>query len=318
MIFRLWPFLGDGIRTPDHRVVNLIGEMTLRKMDKEITKIEYPIWLWKNGTTSDWPMEGEVTPYRLDISVVFEKKWRAIQRHKSQLGKIIDDDPNGFVLTENLLEPFKTETEYFFITRKELKSLDVHYFDSLYAVQKDPWNFRNSGYEHEKYRQSISSLGDSYFGSVLELGCSIGIQTKMLAERCDHLTAIDISEVAVDEAKTNCAGRSEITFLVGDITRNFPKGKFNLITCCEIGYYLSLKDLNTLFQNIVNALEDNGKLLLVHWTLFVPDYPLSGDTVHDRFASFAIENGHLRQLTIERHKSYRSEVWEKLSHERAM
>ena len=298
---------------PDHRAVYGFCEKALKSIGKELTKLEYPIWLWKNGCDDDWPEQGEITPYRLDITQVVPKKRAAINRHRTQLGMIIEDDPNGFVLTENLLEPFMSHIEYFFVTRKKLDTLNRDYFDRLYSEQRDPWNFRSSEYELEKYRSSIASLGETHFEAGLELGCSIGIQTRMLAVRCDHLTAMDISETAIREAKKNCSGVSDLTFIVGNIITDFPNQRFNLVTCCEIGYYLTLKDLDALFNSIANALFADGKLLLVHWTPFVPDYPLSGDTVHDRFANFAKNNGLFDHVVKERAERYRIDVWAKRS-----
>lgn len=298
---------------PDHRMVNAIGELAIKKLQANVTKFEYPIWLWKNGDETDWPLEGETIACRLDITSVFYKKWRAVERHRSQLGKIISDDPNGFELTEELLEPFKTDTEYFFVTRRELKTLDSGYFEKLYSRQVDPWNFRNSDYEQRKYRRSIQVLGHRNFKCGLELGCSIGIQTGMLSQICDKLIAVDISEVAVGEAKKNCPGKSNITFRTMDVVRKFPIGKYDLVTCCEIGYYLEMEHLKKLFLNISEAMLPNGKLLLVHWTPLVPDYPLSGDEVHDYFSLFAGRTGLFQEIVQERQENYRLQVWQKKS-----
>lgn len=297
---------------PDHRAVNSIGNMVLKRIRTSVTKLEYPIWLWVNGTEDDWPIVGEAVPYRLNIEPVFQQKWRAIKRHRSQLGGIIYDDPNGFVLTEDLLEPFNIGTEYFFVTRRDLETLDKGYFDNLYSQQTDPWNFRNSEYELGKYQRSVETLGKERFGSGLELGCSIGIQTALLAEICDRLIAVDISEKAVNEARTNCSELSNVTFNVADVVKKFPNGRFDLITCCEMGYYLTMDDLEILFRNISNGLLPNGKLLMVHWTPFVPSYPLSGDTVHERFELFAKVSGIFEEIVSQRHELYRLQVWRKL------
>ncbi len=51
----------------------------------------------------------------------------------------------------------------------------------------------------------------------------------------------------------------------------------------EVGYYLSKEDLREAKEKIIQSLEANGDLVLVHWTPFVPDYPLTGDEVHELF-----------------------------------
>lgn len=302
---------------PDHMVVNRVGETVLEKIDGNITKLEYPIWLWKNGTRADWPMDGEVVPYRLNIAPVAAKKWHAVQRHSTQLGRIIHDDPNGFVLTDDLLEPFISDFEHYFVTRRELTTLDAGYFDTLYSQQADPWNFRGSEYEHEKYRGNVQALGGGPFTNALELGCSIGIQSGMLSEICGHLIAVDISDVAISEAEKNCSDKYNIQFRQMDITKDFPEGRFDLITCCEVGYYLTVRDLGKLFVRISGALKNGGRLMLVHWTPFVPDYPISGDQVHDIFSDFADTTGDFKIVLRDRKDRYRTDIWERASGESA-
>ena len=65
-------------------------------------------------------------------------------------------------------------------------SHDAEHFRRLYARSADPWAFRTSAYEKEKYRQTIAALGERRFRSGFEPGCSIGVLTRMLAERCDN------------------------------------------------------------------------------------------------------------------------------------
>lgn len=297
---------------PDHRVVYELGNMMLKTGSKNCIKIEYPIWLWKNGETIDWPLESEIVPYQLNITDVAQKKREAIKCHKSQLGEIINDDPYGFVLTEALLEPFYSDTEYFFMTHRDLDTLDQSYFDGLYDQQEDPWDFRNSTYEQKKYERALKVLEGKTYACALELGCSIGIQTRMLSKVCRYLMAVDISREAVDTAFKYCSDAVNVQFKVADITKEFPKGQFDLITCCEIGYYFSVKDLEKMFRNISDRLLSGGSLLMVHWTPFVPDYPLSGDAVHDRFENFAEQSGLFHELAHERHERYRLQIWTKV------
>ncbi len=65
--------------------------------------------------------------------------------------------------------------------------------------------------------------------------------------------------------------------------RERPGQTFDLIVLSEVGYYLSGADLLRAREWIIQALQPGGHLLLVHWTPFVEDYPLSGDEVHECF-----------------------------------
>ena len=65
-------------------------------------------------------------------------------------------------------------------------SLGPEHFQRLYDASSDPWQFRSSQYEQAKYRATIASLGTRRFRSGFEAGCSIGVLTRLLAERCER------------------------------------------------------------------------------------------------------------------------------------
>jgi hypothetical protein len=66
---------------------------------------------------------------------------------------------------------------------RRTESIDRAYFDTLYAADPDPWRFATSAYERDKYAASLAALPDPAYGSVLEIGCSIGVFTRQLAGR---------------------------------------------------------------------------------------------------------------------------------------
>jgi len=70
------------------------------------------------------------------------------------------------------------------------------------------------------------------FSNVIELGCGTGKNTQWLAERADHVVAVDFSEEMMNEAKKRI-GASNVEFTIADITRPwfFSDGEADLITC---------------------------------------------------------------------------------------
>ncbi len=161
-------------------------------------------------------------------------------------------------------------------------SLDRSYFETMYERDADPWSFATSAYEAEKYARSLAALRPSY-DRALELGCSIGVFTHDLAPRCTSLLAVDISERALTAARRRNADRPTASFARIAVPAAFPPGRFDLITCCEVGYYWSDADLAAARERIAGALAPGGDLLLVHWLPLVTDYPQTGDHVHDEF-----------------------------------
>ncbi len=163
------------------------------------------------------------------------------------------------------------------------ESLSRKYFEDVYAALEDPWNFAESEYERTKYQETLGTLDRDRYGRALEIGCSIGVQTEMLAARCEHLTALDISEQALGKARLRCRQLRNVEFFRMAVPDEYPAGSFELTILSEVGYYLVRADLARLADRIAQQTVEKGELLLVHWLPFVPDYPLTGDEVHELF-----------------------------------
>lgn len=240
-------------------------------------------------------------------------KRAAIFAHQSQVSNLIDDDPQGFQLTHDLLTPFLSFPEvYFFNSEIKSKSLEKDYFDKLYSDNPDPWNFMASDYEASKYQKIDSFLRNEHYGNGLELGCSIGVQTGFLANHCDHLLAVDISEDAIESAKAINSSLTNVKFEVTNAITNFPDGPFDFIGMCEMGYYLNVDNLISLFNKITEHLNLNGHFLMVHWTSFVREYPMTGRQVHQLFESLNKNLDQFKRVSLYVHESYELVLWEKV------
>ena len=188
-------------------------------------------------------------------------------------------------------------------------SLQPDYFDRVYAAKADPWDFETSAYEAAKYDATLQALPADRYGRALEIGCSIGVLTRRLAERCDHLLAVDVSEAALDAARRRCADRPQVEFARMQIPDVYPDARFDLVLVSEVGYYWSRPDLRRALDAIVSSLEPEGSLVLVHWTAPVHDYPLRGDDVHDEAFAMAGPGGPLRHTSGSRHERYRIDAF---------
>ncbi|MGK0722556.1 PIG-L family deacetylase [Leucobacter sp. W1478] len=258
------PWRGDGHR--DHRVVGevaaeLVGDRTL---------LEYPIWMWHWATPDhdDLPWE---RMRALDIDV--KTKSRAIESFASQ---ITGTQP---ILRPDFLEHFARGQE-FFMTGDHTP--DREYFDALYEKSEDPWRFRTRWYEERKRRITIAVLPEERFERGLEVGCSIGVLTELLAPRCESLLALDISARAAEQARE--LGLSGAEIRVQDVVQEFPGGEFDLIVLSEVGYYWNAEDLRATTKKMFESLTPEGVLIACHWRHPVDDYPLSGDQVHAAIA----------------------------------
>ncbi|WP_116109109.1 PIG-L family deacetylase [Lewinella sp. IMCC34191] len=293
----------------DHRATWEICRAAVNQFEQTIRWVEYPVWMWEAKNLVELPRSEEVIHWSLDISDKLVSKERAIRAHASQWDGVIDDDPTGFQLPESMIAKFIRSREIYFVPPdKRYRSLGSDYFDDVYRDRADPWNFETSDYEKAKYAATLEALPKRMFSRALEIGCSIGVLTNMLAEHCTHLLGVDPVAKALDVARSRLQGKDGVTFRQISIPDSFPEGKFDLILISEVGYYWSRGDLEKAIGHCRDALEVGGILLLVHYTPYVPDYPLTGDEVHDLFSQRLSGFDRLSQHRADR---YRLDVWRK-------
>jgi SAM-dependent methyltransferase len=155
------------------------------------------------------------------------------------------------------------------------------YFEQLYADDPDPWGFGSRWYEERKYRLTVAALPRPRYRRGFEPGCSIGVLTALLAERCDQLVAAEPVAVALDQARQRLAPLANVEVLPLTVPGEWPTGPFDLIVVSEIGYYFAPGSLARLIGRIEASLPSGGDLVAVHWRGDT-DYPMTGDMVHKR------------------------------------
>jgi predicted TPR repeat methyltransferase len=159
--------------------------------------------------------------------------------------------------------------------------LGREYFEGLYAESGDPWDFETSEYEWKKYERTLAVLGGRTFRRALEAGASIGVFTGMLAEHCDDLLAVDVSERAVAAARERLSGRTHVRVERRTLPEEMPDGPFDLIVASEVLYYFPREEMLAVLHGFERELAPGGTLLAVHWRRETKTYPLQGDEVHE-------------------------------------
>jgi alkylation response protein AidB-like acyl-CoA dehydrogenase len=187
------------------------------------------------------------------------------------------------------------------------ESLPPSYFERIYARQRDPWDFESSQYEKMKYGATMAALPRSRYKCGLEVGCSIGVLTSLLSERCDVLLGLDVSARALTVAVERCTKAGHVSFARMRVPNEMPTGCFDLIVVSEVAYYWSLTDLEKAADALAAQHEVGGHLVLVHLTEEVPDYPLTGDEVHEYWLS----RPEWKKIGSERQERFRIEVFER-------
>jgi len=278
------PWRGDGHR--DHRVV---GELCAAiAEDRGETLLEYPIWMWHWSdpveTEAPWP-----EARRLSLSPVsVTAKQRSLAQYRSQIAELDGCAP---VLRADFLEHFLAPKEIYFVSATTSGDPEEppapqgtktqEYFDRLYAGNGDPWRLSTRWYEARKRAITVASLPRSHYETALEIGCSVGELTALLAERAGSLLALDISAAAVEAATRRTAEFANTRIERRDATTDFPASDFDLIVLSEVGYYWDIHTLREMIDRARAHLATDGMILACHWRHPVADYPLRGDTVHE-------------------------------------
>ena len=184
-------------------------------------------------------------------------------------------------------------------------SMPSSYFDELYAGDPDPWHFAANDYERDKYAATIAALSKTRYRSAFEVGCSIGVLTRELANRCDALLSVDLAKAALDRAINRCADLPQVRFAEMRVPGDWPTSKFDLILLSEVLYFLDRVDLERLAVKVGDSIELGGDIVLVHW-LGETNYPLSGDQAADLFIATAAPFAMVQCQS--RHEAYRLDV----------
>lgn len=104
----------------------------------------------------------------------------------------------------------------------------------------DPWNM-DSPLERLRFERT-SAIIERHFphvGSILEIGCGEGHQSKYLQPLCDELFGIDVSETAVERARKRLP---RAQFAAADLFAQpwgNAAGRFDLVVACEVLYYIA-------------------------------------------------------------------------------
>lgn len=98
---------------PDHRAAWQIVNRVAGLLAKKPRILQYLIWIWELGEQSDLVINQHTKLYLVKTASVFQQKKQAIAAHVSQVSRLIDDDPEGFILSPQILAHFDYADELF-------------------------------------------------------------------------------------------------------------------------------------------------------------------------------------------------------------
>lgn len=282
------PVRDDG--HPDH---DAAGRAALQSIGRVPTAslVEYPVWLWHHCSPGephrqiDWQRARVVDA---DPAAV-EARARAVESFRSQisldLGVPADrtgGDPATLVVVPEAARSLM-------LAPRQIVFVHAGGFETVYAVSDDPWSVTDRWYEERKYALTMAILPGRRFRRGYEPGCSVGVLTQMLAQRCDALIATDVVPAAVAAARgrvpdphveLRCAG-----------AENWPEGDVDLVVLSELGYYLTDTQFDRFLARAARQLTDDGVVVAAHWRHPIPGAYRDAQAVH---AALAAQPGWVR------------------------
>lgn len=290
----LAPWTGD--RHGDHRTLG--REVVAAARERGLRVLLYPVWLWQWGTPADVPWR-RVREVVLDAGERSNKR-TALAAFASQLRT--SHNPDG-VLEPGFVERAADGRE---VVIEPPEPADQH-FERMHHERDDPWRVRTRWYERRRRAVLAASLPRERYVHAVELGCSIGETTSVLADRCDELIAVDGSASAVEAAAERLRDRPNVVVERMRVPQEWPvpaDHDTDLVIVSELAYYLAEDEWDAVIDHIVGSLAEGGEVLLCHWTGDSDDFAQSGEAAHARFR----ERSGLRPVVVHRDEEFVLEV----------
>ena len=105
----------------------------------------------------------------------------------------------------------------------------------------------------------LSKLGLQSNSKILELGCGVGIFTKLLSKQVSTglIEAVDLSEKSISIAQNELKSKENIQFQVADVVLYQPRNSdFDFITLMDVIEHIPLGQHDVLFENLVQICTD--------------------------------------------------------------
>ena len=306
----LWTTWG-GDPHPDHVACDALGDALVgAARGTGLALAEARFAVWGRFVEADERPGGEALA-RFEAGAARRAlKRRALACHATQMSALVDDDPDGFRMPEAMQRHFVEHDELF--VRRPVPNRPegdrAREFDALYTDTIDPWRFRTSAYERGKYAATLAALPRARYRRAIEAGCSIGELTGLLGGRADAVLGLDVSGVAVAEARRVHGATAGLVFEVCELPGEWPVGTADLVVLSELLYFLEPDEIDTLAERVAETLEPGGHCVVVCW-LGENDRTLDGDGAAGRFARAFGDVGTV--VAARREPRYRIEVFER-------
>ncbi len=112
--------------------------------------------------------------------------------------------------------------------------------------------------------KKMLSLNLNSSSNVLELGCGIGVMTRLLSNTVKHgyIEAVDLSDKSIELAKS-AVKKNNIFFFTGDVVYYVPKKKkYDFITLFDVIEHIPIDRHSDLFRNLAAIADDDTRIII--------------------------------------------------------
>jgi SAM-dependent methyltransferase len=179
-----------------------------------------------------------------------------------------------------------------------LFNADKSSFENVFSAE-DPWRL-SSCQEQLRYKIVMKYIRKNFLNSVLkvlELGCAEGNFTEHLAKEEYKITAVDISEKAIQRAKKRNLPNTEFVCsdMIDYVSGNDIK-RFDVILLMEVFYYLSKERRIKLLEQLHIKMNPDAKLLVSSPVrksdeMFIPEHRILKKFGHKGFGRYKDYDG---------------------------
>jgi ubiquinone/menaquinone biosynthesis C-methylase UbiE len=128
-------------------------------------------------------------------------------------------------------------------------------FDRIALLSTDEWN------HNDYYHGFLLKHLPSPCAEALDIGCGSGTFSRLLAQRCKQVLALDLSPQMIQVARERSRPYSNIDFRVADVTTwQFPAKRFDCIASIATLHHLPFGET---LANMKRALKPGGALLIL-------------------------------------------------------
>lgn len=138
-------------------------------------------------------------------------------------------------------------------------------FEHKYRKHGDYFGYQTKPYELEKYRRTLETALSMRRGRgrALEIGCSVGVFTRMIAPDFDAVTAADISEEALRIAARTVDGAGQVSYVQSDVISLSQPQAFDVVFAAEVLMYVREADGPKVIEVFERLLKPDGIIVEV-------------------------------------------------------